>query len=188
MSGQCAAVLSTAPLNTTRKPLSAKSSFSLPFAISASFRYLMHLAWLPISGVSIPETNGTPCPSSRISCPSQRTVSPSTAVRLAHTITAAIICGSLVPLRGSCKDNAPSTTNGPRYPCFRRSLSDRSPKAIRQRSFHTIRNGFTPTGCNALLQTSLRTPYAFLSRLGSPRLHKTTVGQPSEAHDLYEGD
>ncbi|WP_189636807.1 hypothetical protein [Rhizobium phaseoli] len=48
---------------------SAKSSFSLPLAISASFRSLMHLACDPISGVSMPETNGTPSPSSRLFCP-----------------------------------------------------------------------------------------------------------------------
>lgn len=40
----------------------ARSSFSRPLAINASFRSLMHLACDPISGVSIPETNGTPSP------------------------------------------------------------------------------------------------------------------------------
>ena len=54
----------------------SKSSFSLPLAISASFHSLMHFACDPISGVLMPETNGTPPPSNLISCPSQRNVSP----------------------------------------------------------------------------------------------------------------
>ncbi|WP_165422648.1 hypothetical protein [Rhizobium ruizarguesonis] len=36
--------MSGAPLNATRNPFSANSSFSLTFAISASFRSFMHLA------------------------------------------------------------------------------------------------------------------------------------------------
>jgi hypothetical protein len=63
----------------------------------------MQFACDPISGVSMPETNGTPSPNKRISCPSQRTVLPSTAVGDAHTKMVAIVWR---PYR----DSAPSTT------------------------------------------------------------------------------
>ncbi|ACI57503.1 hypothetical protein Rleg2_4244 [Rhizobium leguminosarum bv. trifolii WSM2304] len=61
-----------------------KALSALPWRLAPACVPFRHFAWLPISGASIPDTSGTPSPSSRISCPSHRTVSPSTAVREAQ--------------------------------------------------------------------------------------------------------
>jgi hypothetical protein len=76
------------------------------------FPSLMHFACDPISGVSMPDWNGTPPPNNRMRCPSQRTVSPSTAIRLPHIKIAAIIAGQIrAPAsRDSSMAGAPGNT------------------------------------------------------------------------------
>ncbi|MBY5571717.1 hypothetical protein HFO55_31725 [Rhizobium leguminosarum] len=71
--------------------LFSQKLFQPSFGDQRQFSFFDALPMRADSGVSMPETNGTPSPSSRMFCPSHLTVSPSTTVNDAQIISPAIM-------------------------------------------------------------------------------------------------